>query len=75
MTSEEIVELAKQDHYVNNLVCGKQIWGLKYRIGVLCSDSGEKKYISSIKDLINLGFCKGEKFLVIDQYWENLELL
>jgi hypothetical protein len=89
MNNEEIEALAKESHYVNQLVTLKQIWGLHTTLGCVI-DSGDyvppttkshnlgmttTVWVKTIKDLFDLGWVKDTKFLVIDENWHNLTLI
>jgi len=69
MTNQEIEQLAEQNHYVNQLVSLKSIFGLESKCHIV--GFGD---CHTIADLVKAKCCS-ERFLVIDDHWENLEIL
>ena len=74
MTEQEIETLAEENHYLNNLVCLKQIWGLKMRVGIVVEDN-KTKQCQTVQDLMDAGCITDPKFLVIDQHWDKLTVM
>lgn len=70
MTHEQIVALAKENHYVNNLISVKEMWKPTSGIGVVLED-GSTKQCRTVADLHSIGLCS-ERFLVIDEHIGNL---
>lgn len=73
MTSEAIEAMARETWYVNQLICGKQIFGRDWGLGVL-GDDGKKKTLRTVAELVTEGLCEPQ-FAVIDQHINNLQLL
>lgn len=71
LTSEQIQELAKENHYVNNLICLKQIWGVNKTLGVVL-DSNKMFDVRTVADLVKIGWCS-ERFAIIDQFIGELK--
>lgn len=74
MTHQDIEDLSKQNHYVRQLVCLKQCFGLHAKIGCVTGEGCETTNCGTIAELHAIGWC-GPEFLVIDQHWDKLELI
>ncbi len=73
MNNQKIEKLAWDNHTVNNLVRLKQCFGIHAMVGCLLDD-GSFKRCKTIKDLVDIGWAD-ERFLIIDQYWDNLTMI
>lgn len=69
MTNDEIEKMAREDHYVSQLVFGKQCFGLDYRVGFVF-EKGTKRF-GTIKEMADHGICD-QRFAVIDDHIQNL---
>lgn len=70
LTHAQIEELSKENHYVRNLICLKQIWGLNARVGIVLP-CGKTAYAYTIADLVKIDCCDS-RFLIIDSHIGNL---
>ena len=68
MTHDEIVSLAEKNHYVNQLVSVKLLFGREASIAI-AGDVSERYH--TVVDLFAEGFC-GPEFAVIDRWLDNL---
>lgn len=64
LTHDEIETLARQNHYVINLISLKQIWGMRSSLGVVM-ENNKTIQLKTIADLINNGLCDA-RFAIID---------
>lgn len=65
LTHDEIETLAKENHYVNNLISMKQIWGVQSTIGVVM-ENNQTVRLKTVADLIKNRLCN-ERFAIIDE--------
>src|SRR5688572_5708436 len=75
MSNEEIKNLAKDAgtfSSVYQLVCGKQAFGLNYKVGYLV-EAGKVVKCGTIAELHAIGWAN-ERFLIIDENWHNLKV-
>lgn len=73
MTHEQIVEFAKGNHYVHQLICLKECFGRNAAVGIVLNPdpyTGTKR-CKTVADLFELELCN-EEFLVIDPFINNI---
>jgi hypothetical protein len=77
LTSEQIENIAKGDHYVNQLVCMKRMFGVNSGIGCVeqtPEDATRTIQCRTIADLVKIGWVSSQ-WLFLDAYLPNLKVI
>ena len=73
MTTEQIEETAKANHYVNNLVSMKRIFGPRASIGCVTGEGCSTTQCSTVADLVRIGWVEqGSPLLELDNFLPTL---
>jgi len=76
MTSADIEALSKLNHYVRQLVCLKQCFGLNAKLGCVTQENGptDTRRVGTVAELHEIGWCD-QSYLVIDHNMHKLETI
>lgn len=70
LTPSKVEELARENHYVNQLVAVKQMWGRQAKIGIVDFD-GTVVECRTVADLVRCG-CAPARLAYLDAYLHTL---
>lgn len=74
LTGAAIETLAKENHYLNQLVSMKRMFGINSSIHVVFPEPGFGRRMATVADLIKAGLTPA-KYARIDDNWDRLELI